>query len=80
MEYRSAKVLTAGEWIHRPFREIKSGDRFRLYEASGDFLGEGAALDDAYPSFNNQDVWVVDAIPEGDKVMKLRRTKAKENS
>lgn len=64
IEQRRTEILKDGEWIQCRFRDLKSGDTFRLFEPTGepvvlrkdktDFI----ALSDAYQ--NEDGIWTIE--------------------
>lgn len=65
MDIRKAEVFTNNAWTEVPFEDIKEGQKFRLFEPTGepvvnlrDNIVEWVALSDAYLNFGS--VWTID--------------------
>jgi len=69
-EFRKVEILKEGKWEVSRLSKIKKGDKFKLTETDGEFIGEFESNSDAFLSNNGPDgkeAWTVSVDNEDDK-------------
>lgn len=63
MKYRKVEILKEDKWLSARLENVKKGDKFRMWEVNGLFLGEWISETDAFLSNNGpngEEAWTVE--------------------